>query len=210
MTRRPTLTAVASLAGGFLAAMTITFLAGRLLVPEDRWGDALASGDGPLSAAALIASVRDEPWAAVLETGDDHAIVTLGRPPSSGGWTGGLEPWQAYGVEHEGPFDLTMRFEGAGTSLNLVARDVAPDTVVSERAQVILNVPGGQYAAHAGECSIELLEVAFHSFQGRIFAVRNQIVTVPGFLAWIECVDIPSRDGTSSLSLRGALVYDPR
>lgn len=208
--RRPIVNAVALLAGAFLAAVTITFMAGRLLVPEDRWGDALGSGDGPLPAAALIASVRDEPWAAVLETGDDHSIVTLGRPPITGGFGGGLEDWQIFGVEDEGPFDLRLRFEGAGTGLNIVARDVAPGTVVSERAQVILNVPGDQYSAHTGECGVELLEVAFHSFQGRVFAVRNEIVTVPGFVAWIECVDIPSRDGTSSLSLRGALVYDPR
>jgi hypothetical protein len=210
--RRPMERAAVSLVGVFLAAMTLTFLAGRLLVLEDRWGDALRSGDGPLPAAALIASVWDESWAAVLET-DDHETITLGRRATgsfSQTMQQGMEDWQIYGVDNDGPIDLTLGFEGDGVALTLVAREAAPGRVVSERSSIILSFGGDQYSAHAGECTVELLELTFHQMPGRVFAIRNQIVTVPGFVGWIECVDVPGRDGVATLTFRGAFAYDPR
>jgi hypothetical protein len=188
-----------------VVAFAATFAAGRAFLPSDRWMNALEAGRGSglLPTETLVTAVRGDGWRAMVDTDEAHGLLDLrGRPD--------LENWQAFGVRPDEPFHLTLSFEGSETVLRVEARSIQPRVVQSERTLVTLTLPEGRYEARDGECSVELLDFELHTVRGRAFAVQNHLVSVPAFVGWLECREVPSRDGATALTFRAAFAYDPR
>lgn len=217
----------------FVLAVAGTFIIARWQAPESWLTEAvdqelIARGhsellDGLADVIAddeLVAAVAGHSWTArVVVSGDESGDFTLGAATTSSiGQNFSEEPWQYLGVaadvaDNGGPIDVTIGFRGAdATYLRVVARDTVLGEVVSDpaRSLIILDTPDHQYSASKGECDIELVHLDFAVMTGWVFATRGRDVIIPAMVGTFDCTDVIDRDGTSTISIRGAFAFDRR
>jgi hypothetical protein len=208
---------MAPLVLAFVVAISATFIAARLFLPTPLEIAAQSppptqpapsgpSGDespGLARVAHLVDLVADITWGAMVEaSGDD--TDTFGFGPRTF-----FEDWQEQGVPEGAPLHLSLSFEGGeGTMmLTTIFEGAVLGAIERGTTVVVLRLPDNTYAAREGECEVELVELEYHLNRGQHHAVRGQDIFLPTFSGWFDCVDVPNRDGTASLSFRGAFAY---